>query len=264
MNKVGSILLVIFLMPKFSWAAFSLDDQEMRAQLMPVQYTTLSAELAGKIERITVREGESFRKGQPLIIFDCSLQKAQMKKAEAQRVAAKNADDGNKRLHELNAIGQVELQASHAELLKAEADIDYLQVTLNKCVIQAPFHGVSSKQEVREQQYVQAGQSLLEIVDNSHLELQFIVPSRWLSWLTIGTVFDVYIDDTAQTYSVTLQRIAAMADPVSQSVKAVARISGHHPELIAGMSGKILLKAPNDSPLAVEVVEQPDVMEKSR
>ena len=41
-----------------------------------------------------------------------------------------------------------------------------------------------------------------------------------------------------------LLRIAARADPVSQSVKCVGLVDGHYPELLAGMSGRVLL-APN-------------------
>jgi hypothetical protein len=33
-------------------------------------------------------------------------------------------------------------------------------------------------------------------------------------------------------------------DPVSQTVKVAATISGRHPELMAGMSGKALLNPP--------------------
>ena len=39
-------------------------------------------------------------------------------------------------------------------------------------------------------------------------------------------------------------RIGARVDPVSQSVKVAAAIHGKFPELMAGMSGKVLLNPP--------------------
>lgn len=222
-------------------AEYALERMEMRAQLTPQRYTTLSAELGAKINRIVVKEGERFSAGQTLIEFDCALQAAQLDKARAQLAGAENSRDGNKRLAELNAVGQVELRNSEVEVMKARADVAYLQATLDKCAIAAPFDGRASEQKAREQQYVQPGQALLEIIDDSALELEFIAPSRWLVWLKPGHKFKVRIDETGKTYPVKLLRIAAKADPVSQSVKAVAIVDGRFPELIAGMSGRILL-----------------------
>jgi multidrug resistance efflux pump len=129
-------------------------------------------------------------------------------------------------------------------MMKARADVEFLDVTLQKCILKAPYDGRLAEQKAREQQFVQAGQPLLEILDDSTLELEFIAPSRWLAWLKPGHAFEVRIEDTDTTYPAKLLRVAAKADPVSQSIKAVGVIDGQYPELIAGMSGRILL-APN-------------------
>jgi len=228
--------------PDTSGESYALDRMEMRAQLSPQRFTTLSAELAAKIKRISVKEGERFKAGQQLVEFDCSLQAAQLSKARAQLAATRNTWRGNKRLAELNAIGQVELSNSEAEMMKARADVQFLDVTLQKCSLNAPYDGRLAEQKAREQQYVQAGQPLLEILDDSALELEFIAPSRWLAWLKPGHAFEVLIEDTETTYPARLLRVAAKADPVSQSIKAVGVIDGQYPELIAGMSGRILIE----------------------
>ena len=56
------------------------------------------------------------------------------------------------------------------------------------------------EQKVREQQYAQPGQALLEIIDDSVLELEFIVPSRWLAWLKPGHAFKVSIDEVGRSF----------------------------------------------------------------
>ncbi len=40
------------------------------------------------------------------------------------------------------------------------------------------------------------------------------------------------------------QRYTARADPVSQTIKTIAIIDGHFSELLAGMSGKVLIAPP--------------------
>jgi membrane fusion protein, multidrug efflux system len=241
-HKLAWLLPVLITLSSPAQAqSFALERMEMRAQLSPQRYTTLSAELGAKIARISVKEGERFKAGDTLIQFDCALQAAQLDKAKAQLMGASNTFTGNQRLAELNAVGQIELGNAEAEVMKARADVAYLQATLDKCTISAPFDGRASEQKAREQQFVQPGQALLDIIDDTTLELEFIMPSRWVVWAKPGHKFNVRIEDTNKTYPVKLLRIAARADPVSQTVKAVAVVDGKYPELIAGMSGRVLL-----------------------
>lgn len=217
---------------------------EMRAQLMSQKGTVLSAEMPGRIKRITLKDGDTFREGQLLMAFDCSLQEAQLEKGDAQLSAAENSLAGLERLAELNAIGLVELRNGEAEVLKAKADVTYLQVMTSRCRILAPYDGRVIRYTVREHQTVQASQELIEIIDNARLALELLVPSQWLSWLTPGYRFEVQIEDTAKTYPVRLLRTAARVEAVSQTVRAVAEVDGDYPELLPGMSGTVLMRAP--------------------
>ena len=222
----------------------ALEKQDIRAQLAPRRYTTVAAEIGAKVSRITVAEGARFRAGQVLVSLDCSLQQAQLQKAKAVLSAAERTFAANRRLEELRSIGKVELEVSEAEVAKAKADVASTGVVLSKCAIAAPFAGRVAEQKAREQQYVQPGQPLLDILDDSVLELEFIVPSRWLAWLKPGYAFQVRIDETGKSYPARVQRIGARVDPVSQSVKLTAVIDGQFRELVAGMSGKVLMAPP--------------------
>jgi len=222
----------------------AIERQEMRAQLMPQRYTTLAAEIGAKISRLGFKEGERFAQGERLVEFDCSIQIAQHDRALAQQFAARNVLTGSRRLAELQAVGGVELRNAEAELQKADAEVAFSRATLEKCAIPAPFPGRVAEQKVREQQFVQPGQLMLDILDDSALELEFIAPSRWLGWLKPGFAFRVRVDDTGKTYPARVQRVGARADPVSQTVKAVAIIDGHFSELLAGMSGRVIIASP--------------------
>lgn len=218
--------------------------QELRAQLSPRDFTTLAAEIGAKVEKVNAREGERFKKGEILIAFDCSIQRAQMAEARAALSAADKTVAVNGRLLELQTIGKLESDVAQAERDKARAKMDASGAVLGKCTVPAPFDGRVVEQKVRAQQYVQPGQALLDILDDSVLELDFVVPSKWLVWLKPGHVFQVAMDETAKTYPVKLTRTAARIDPVSQSVRVTGAIGGHFPELAAGMSGKVLLAPP--------------------
>ena len=225
-------------------AKTGIERQEIRAQLLPRRFTTLAAEIGAKINRLPVAEGGAFKAGQVLVSFDCSMPQAMLQKARAELRAAEQTHSANKRLAELNSVGLVELEQSGAAVARFSAEVGAQKVVLGKCTITAPFAGRIAEQKTREQQYVQAGQPLLDILDDSTLELEFLVPSVWLGWLKVGYGFQVEIDETRKTYPAKFIRIGARVDPVSQSVKVAAAIDGKFSELIAGMSGRVRVIQP--------------------
>lgn len=216
----------------------------VRAQLQARRYTTLSAEVSAKIAALPHAEGARFAPGDLLAALDDSLPRAQLQRAEAEAQAARVALQSAESLGKLSSIGRVELEQARAAVARTEAEVSAARSLLGKCRLEAPFPGRVAEVKVRELQFVQAGQPLLEILDDSVLELEFIVPSRWLTWLRAGLPFTVTIDETDRTYPAHLSRLGARVDPVSQTIKVTGQIDGSFPELLAGMSGRVALHPP--------------------
>ncbi|GIZ51125.1 efflux RND transporter periplasmic adaptor subunit [Noviherbaspirillum aridicola] len=225
-------------------AAAPSPEHAIRVQLLPRRYTTLAAEIGAKVQRLPVPEGERFRAGDVLVVFDCSIHAAQLKKAESSHSAASQTWEANKRLVELNAAGKMELNVAKAEMDKSQAEVSAAAAFVSKCRIQAPFSGRVAEQKVREQQYAQPGQALLDIIDDGQLEIELIVPSKWMAWMKTGLGFRVRIDETGKTYPAKIKRVGARVDPISQSVKVLAVVDGNHPDLVAGMSGHAQFNVP--------------------
>jgi membrane fusion protein (multidrug efflux system) len=217
---------------------------EIRAQLTARQYTTLSSEMAGRIDRLATRVGDSFRKGDVLVAIDCSVQRAQLARSDAVVTQAEKTYAINQRLFTLKSIGQLELEVSQAEVLKAKADQAMARAVTTKCTIQAPFDGVTVEQKAREFQYASPGLPLIEVLDSGSLEIELIAPSRWLNFLKPGTVFSVHVDEINKTYPARVTRLSGRVDPVSQSVKVIGEITAEAPELMAGMSGNATITTP--------------------
>lgn len=217
---------------------------ELRAQLTPLNYTTLSSELSARIDKITTRVGQHFKQGDVLVEFDCAIQRAQVAHAQAVLQQTEKAVAINKRLLQLKSIGQLELEVSEAELGKAMADRDAAAATASKCTIAAPFSGVTVEQKAREFQYATPGQPLLDVLDDRGFEIELLVPSRWLSWLKTGAEFTVHIEETDKSYPARVTRLGGRVDPVSQSIRVIGEIAGPVDGLIAGMSGQVTMNPP--------------------
>lgn len=226
--------------------AAALDSgQEIRAQLTPRHYTTLSSEMAARIDRMATRVGERFKKGDVLVAFDCAVQKAQLAHAQAVLTQAEKTFVINQRLMQLKSTGQLELDIAAAEVEKAKADRSAADAAVAKCTITAPFDGIAVDQKAREFQYTNAGQPLLDILDDHGLEVELIAPSRWLAWLKPGMAFKVEIHETEKSYSAQVARLSGRVDPVSQTIKVIGEITQAAPELMAGMSGRAVITPPS-------------------
>jgi RND family efflux transporter MFP subunit len=217
---------------------------EIRAQLTALQYTTLSGELAARIDKIATKVGERFNKGDILVVFDCAVQRAQQAHARAVLFGADKTYAINQRLLALKSIGQLELDVSLAEVQKAKADVAAADATVSKCEIPAPFSGVTVDQKAREFQYTTPGQPLLEVLDDTALEIELIAPSRWLDRLKPGSAFELHIDEINRTFPARVTRLSGRVDPVSQSIKVIGTITASTEGLVPGMSGRAVFAEP--------------------
>lgn len=212
-------------------------DGRIRVQFAARQQTVLSSELSASIASFALREGDAFKKGQTLVTFDCSLFRAQLNKSEASAEVARQTLKVSRRLAELNSIGSLEVDQAAAKVKETEAEAAAMRTTVSKCTLAAPFSGRVAKVHAEPYQFVSPGKPLLEILDTRRLELQMIVPSRWLAWLKTGNRFTVQVEELGREYSGRVVRTGARIDPVSQSISLAGEVEGDHPELLPGMSG---------------------------
>jgi len=197
----------------------------------------LSSQMEGLIQQVSFKEGESFKEGDTLIDLDCTLQNAQLEKAKALHTYARKDYISNKKLAKLNSASELQVAASESAARQASADIDAAMHRTKLCTLKAPFDGVLVKRHVNAHEVVQAKTELLEIVNNSSLFLEFLVPSNAVSSLSSGLAFLVAIGETGKSYEATVDRVVPIIDPVSQTVKVISTLKTEDNDLWSGMSG---------------------------
>ncbi|RMV74752.1 Secretion protein HlyD protein [Pseudomonas caricapapayae] len=217
---------------------------ELRVQLSPVRQTVLSSEIAGRLTELAVREGDHFEQGQRLAAFDCNVQQAQLARSEAAQQGSQKKLDTARRLDALESISRSEVNQAQTDVAVARAESSVTRAVLQRCVVSAPFAGRVAARKAERWQHVAEGTELLAIYDDSAYQLELIVPSAWLAWLKPGQAFEVQLDETGQRYPAKVERLGAAIDPLSQSLKVFARISGNTELLMPGMSGVALLSPP--------------------
>ncbi len=235
------LLVLALCLSALSTPALSAEPEgtgRMRIQLVARQQATLSSEIAARIEKLPLRDGDAFQEGALLVQFDCALLEAQLHKAEAAAESALSALQVNKKLAEMNSISTLELDQSAAKVKETEAERSAMQVTVSKCSLKAPYNGRIAKLHADPHQYLTPGKPLMDILDTSTLEVRLIVPSRWLVWLKPGSRFTVQIEELGgRSYPAQVKRVGARIDPLSQTLSIAGEITGAYPELLPGMSG---------------------------
>jgi RND family efflux transporter MFP subunit len=218
--------------------------RQIRAQLMPRRSTLVASPMAGRVVELPWRDGDQVREGQTLARFDCSVQQSQLARSRASLEKRRRVRDVNERLVKLGSVSKLDLDVNEAEVQEATAEVRLMEAMVGRCTLSAPFPGRVVDVPVRQWQFIGEGQPLLEVVDDTELEVEMIVPSLWLAWLRPGHRFEVEIEETAKRYPTEVARLAGRVDAVSRSVKVYGRLKSRPPELMPGMSGRALLDPP--------------------
>ena len=215
---------------------YASESQTARAVIVSLDRTVLSSEIAGEITELSKFEGDSFKKGEPLIKIDCSIYKAQKRKIDVEKEIARLELEKNKKLDTFGSIGTFEIQISQENLNKQKAESDISAINISRCDIKAPFDGKIASKKVSKHQNIKPQDELLEIVGVDNLEAKVVVPSSWLIWLKKGIEFDLSIDETQTTVKAQIVQIDSIVDPTSQSISIRAKLVEPFENIIPGMS----------------------------
>lgn len=214
-------------------------DLTVRAMLEAVQEAVVSSELTTRINAINVRNGEAFNKGDPLVLFDCSLLQAGLDEARADHGGALVQLENKRDLYRLNSAGHMEVRLAELGVDRMKARLDSAKTMKERCTLKAPFNGRVVDVMVNPFESVAVSDELISLLDDSQLEVSLVLPSSWLSWLEMGVPFSLMVDETGKEYAGYITRLGARVDAVSQSVRVTGQLNKTHSDLMAGMSGTV-------------------------
>ena len=218
-----------------------------RAVLETETETLLSSPIAATITSLSVHPGDTVKKGQILVEFDCSVMKAEKREATAAVRAAAAKHSQLKELSKYDAATPTETHVASAELAQARAKRERISAELNHCKVISPFDGKVVSRYANPWQTVQQGQKLLHIIDDSELRVISHVPSTWLQWLRPGLKFAFAVEDNRDAYPAEIIKIGAKVDEASKTISVYGKLMKKSPTVLAGMSGIATFIKPTSS-----------------
>jgi len=235
----------------FSFSAIAADNDlfsngividNVRGLIKPVERAIISSEISAKINAIPFKSGVRFKKGDLLVGFNCSFYQADLASTEAIYQSKQHILKNNKELLALNAMSEIEVSISESEMKVARADRTMRAIRVGQCKIKAPYNGRVIEIAVNEHEIVSADKEILSILNDGELEIELIVPSNWLTWLSTGEAFTFLIDETGMKLNAKVTKTGAVVDPVSQTIKLTGKFEEKLEGVLSGMSGTAQFK----------------------
>ncbi|MDJ0713615.1 MAG: efflux RND transporter periplasmic adaptor subunit [Prochloraceae cyanobacterium] len=130
------------------------------------------------------------------------------------------------RLEELlNGTRSEQIEAQKAAVRQLDASIAELDVNIDKSTIRAPFSGIIAARNTDEGTVIQAGQSVVRLVEDATPEVEIGVPNEILSELQIGSNRKVKVGD--RTYRAKVVSILPEIDPATQTRTIILKLEGN-------------------------------------
>ncbi len=222
---------------------YQASEQSLDAEgvLVPQKTTVISSSHDGKINRIYFDDGDLFKKGEVLVTYTCEDLRAELETVESEyKLFAEKGSRGEK-LFKLDIISEIEKMDMESELTKARARRGVLMARMQNCVIRAAYDGRVVNRLANDNEYTRTDRVLMEVASTESLDVEFLIPSKWLRWVNVDAPVTVSVSEAGETYDATITRIHGEVDPVSQSIQITAKLAPYQKPLLPGMSGTVTL-----------------------
>lgn len=187
------------------------DAFETVGELKADKEALVSAETAGQIEKLLVREGDWVRDGQVLIQIKADDIKADLALAKSDYEA----------FQKLEASGAVSKQA----LNQKESQYKRLLANLDNRVIRSNFAGTVGEIYVDPGDFLKTGDQIMFLVKNYPLRVSYSVPEKLIPYVKLGQSVDVELDSyPGKTFAANVDFVSPRVNPETRSLLLRAKL----------------------------------------
>ncbi|ENQ8058492.1 multidrug efflux RND transporter periplasmic adaptor subunit VmeC [Vibrio parahaemolyticus] len=202
----------------------------------PNQGVTIANETSGVIDKIAFESGTQVEAGQPLVLLDSEVEKANLKSSQAKLPAAEAKYKRYQGLFKKGSISKEAYDEAEANYYSLKADIESLKATIDRREIKAPFAGVVGIRNVYLGQYIQAGSDIVRLEDSSVMRLRFTVPQTDISRIKLDQEVDIFVDAYPdQPFKGSISAIEPAVNVQSGLIQVQADIPNSDGKLRSGM-----------------------------
>lgn len=224
-------------------------SRDAPATVVSLNDTRISAEIAGRLQDLSVLVGNKVKKGDVLATLDCSDYRIQRKISEAALLAAqaqyrfdRKRLEKARKLSKKKNISAEELDrrvsnasVSNAEVQRLQAELKKAERSVEKCVLYAPFNAVVVQRLASIGDFLQQGSPVLRLLDEESIELSAKVQEQDIETMQSANRFEFAVRENR--YPVELRAILPLIESRGQSYEV--RFSFTGAKASPGATGRI-------------------------
>ncbi len=229
------------------------DSDAFLARIDATYRAQLSFQVGGEVEKLLVRMGQGVEKGEVLATLDPKDLQLALDAAQAQYALAKTQWERAKSLYSKKLISTDSYDQKETQYKAALASFEQAKTDLSYTKIQAPFDGVVSYTYVKPYQVVGEKQEILNLIDNTTLDVSFTLPVSYaesvsLSALKNAEMWVTMDSEPSKRIPGKFKEISTQPNIDTNSYEAIVTITRPTDRnLLTGMTGQVHIAKQNKS-----------------
>jgi len=232
-----------------------IEEVPLTGTVISPRIAELSTEVSGIVAEIGVELGDRVAAGELILRLNSELEAMTLDAARASTEQARHElADARRRLAEARKLGEIQ-SVSAVETIAAEVQIDVAKLRrarseekrqaarLERHRLSAPFDGLISRKLVEQGEWIQPGQTVVELVALDELRIDFQAPQSVYTKIGDSTRLRVKLDALpGRQFDGRIERIIPVTDPISRTFLLRAALEDPTTQLAPGMSASGILR----------------------
>jgi membrane fusion protein (multidrug efflux system) len=201
-----------------------------------IQGVTVSADLAGTVDKIHFESGQWVHEGDVLVELDTRQERAQVANLEAQRDLARVNYERAQELVKAGVISRSDYDNATAQQKATEAQVADVRAAIARKTIHAPFSGVLGIRQISLGQYLASGQAIVSLQSLSPIYVNFGVPQQDTSKVIPGHVLRVTNNDLpGMAFTGRITAIDSVINEQTRNIQVQSIVTNKENKLRPGM-----------------------------
>jgi multidrug efflux system membrane fusion protein len=212
------------------------------ARTEPNRRVEVRAETDGRIVALGVERGRAVSANEGIVRLDLRDRNARLEQARALIAQRELEHQAALRLQDRQLVSEVQTAEANANLVRARADLEQIELDLAYTNVRAPFDAVLDDRFVEIGDYVSSGDSIARLVDTEPLIVEGEVSEREVMSIEIGGSGTAKLIN-GQHVDGRIRYLAPVADTKTRTIRVELAVPNSGGNLRAGMSAEMILDA---------------------
>lgn len=219
------------------------DQISATGTLISIPGIIVKPEISGRVTKIYFKSGEVVSTSTPLIEINPEIIKAQLAEAEAALNLNRLNFSRSTALYKTHDIAKSDFDQAKANYDGAQAKVASVLAQLQQTTVVAPFAGKLGLSQVNVGDYINVGQSIVNLQTLDPLKVDFSIPELYQNRVAIGQTVLLHTDSNpGKTFSGQVEAVESLINQNNRTLNVRANIPNKNGELIPGGFAEVTLR----------------------